>query len=273
MNLNELKNTTGDWRPSETFPLLFVGHGNPMNAILNNPFTQRLTSWGAELSLRPRAILVISAHWLSRGTHVSVTPKPSTIHDFGGFPSELYSIQYPAPGAPDIAREAVKMITSLQVVADINRGLDHGAWTILKHLYPDAEIPVFQLSIDYYQSLSWHYDLAAELKELRHKGVLIIGSGNIVHNLYQVDFNENAKPFPWALEFDEMVQSNLMAGDFKRLNNPESFGTASKLAVPTPDHYIPMLYTLGLADPSEKLELIYREIQNAAVSMLSFQIG
>ncbi|MDR3609778.1 MAG: 4,5-DOPA dioxygenase extradiol [Ignavibacteriaceae bacterium] len=254
-------------------PVLFIGHGNPMNAIYDNLFTQTLSSYGKELgNLSPSAVLVISAHWLSKGTYVSTILTPPTIHDFSGFPDELFQVQYPAPGSPALALETKKLITSINVEEDNKFGLDHGAWSILKHLFPLADIPVYQLSIDYKKSPQWHFDLARELKPLREKGVLIIGSGNIVHNLYMVDFSNSAKPFPWAVEFDELVKIRLLDKKYESLTDYKDIGN-SYLAVPSNDHYLPMMYTLGLADKDEPLQFIYEEIQNATISMRSFRIG
>jgi len=271
MNLSDINKTTGH-NPTKTFPVLFIGHGNPMNAIQDNDFTHMLTMWGKQFQERPKAILVYSAHWLTRGIHVTVTEKPETIHDFGGFPPELYKIQYPAPGASHEAREVKAMASSVEIKEDPLRGLDHGAWTILRHLYAEADIPVFQLSIDYYKPLSYHFELARELYTLRNKGVLVIGSGNIVHNLHQADFNNKA-PYDWAIEFNDMVKSQILKGDFRSLIDLENLSSSSQLAVPTPDHYIPMLFSLGLSDKGEKTEIIFDEIQHASVGMLSFQIG
>jgi 4,5-DOPA dioxygenase extradiol len=254
-------------------PVLFIGHGNPMNAIYNNPFTQSLASEGKTLKkLNPAAILVVSAHWLSYGTRVSISLKPQTIHDFAGFPEELFQIQYPAPGAPDLAVYTKSLITFTSVEEDDKWGLDHGSWSILKHMFPLADIPVFQLSIDYKKPPRWHFDLANELKTLREKNVLIISSGNIVHNLYMVDFSDTAKPFPWAIEFDELVKTRLNNKDFDSLIDYKNLGNPY-LAVPNNDHYLPLMYTLGLVDKNEELNFIYEEIQNATISMRSFKIG
>ena len=254
-------------------PVLFIGHGSPMNAIFNNPFTQNLTAEGDKLKkLNPVAVLVVSAHWLSIGSRVSVTPNPPTIHDFGGFPDELFQVQYPAPGAPDLAVQTKNLVTSTTIEEDTKWGLDHGAWSILKHIFPLADIPVFQLSLDYKKPLQFHFDLAKELIPLREKGVLIIGSGNIVHNLYLVDFSDFAVPFPWAIEFDELVKEKLINKDFDALINYKNIGN-SYLAVPTIDHYLPLMYTLGLAGKDEELKFIHEEIQNATISMRSFKIG
>jgi 4,5-DOPA dioxygenase extradiol len=257
----------------EKMPVLFIGHGNPMNAIYNNAFTQTLASEGESLKkLNPLAILVVSAHWLSNGTRVSVTPTPPTIHDFGGFPEELFQVQYPAPGAHDLAIYTKNLITFTPVEEDNKWGLDHGAWSILKHMFPLADIPVFQLSIDYKKPPQWHFDLAKDLKTLREKNILIIGSGNIVHNLYLVDFTDAAKPFSWAVEFDELVKNCLLKKNYEALIDYKDIGN-SYLAVPSNDHYLPMMYILGLSDKTEDLNFIYEEIQNATISMRSFKIG
>lgn len=262
-----------DLNVNELMPVLFVGHGNPMNAIYNNSFTKSLASEGEILKkLNPAAVLVISAHWLSNGTHVSVSPNPPTIHDFSGFPDELFQVQYPAPGATDLAIFTKNLVTSIPIEEDNIWGLDHGAWSILKHMFPLADVPVFQLSIDYKKPPRWHFDLANELRTLREKNVLIIGSGNIVHNLYLVDFSEKAIPFPWAVEFDEQVKTKLINKDFDALIDYKDIGN-SYLAVPSNDHYLPLMYTLGLSDKNEQLSFFYEEIQNASISMRSFIIG
>ena len=262
-----------DINKNEKMPVLFIGHGNPMNALYKNPFTKSLAEEGEILKkLNPAAVLVISAHWLSNGTRVSVSPNPDTIHDFGGFPDELFQVQYPAPGAPDLAAFTKNLITYTHVEEDNKWGLDHGAWSILKHMFPLADIPVFQLSIDYKKPPRWHFELANELKTLRQKNVLIIGSGNIVHNLYMVDFSETAKPFPWAVEFDDLVKIKLVNKDYDALIDYKDIGN-SYLAVPSNDHYLPLMYALGLSDKSEQLSFIYEEIQNATISMRSFIIG
>jgi 4,5-DOPA dioxygenase extradiol len=258
---------------NKKMPVLFIGHGNPMNALKDNRFTQTLSSFGIELkNLNPSAILVVSAHWLSTGTFVSTTPNPPTIHDFSGFPEELFRVQYPAPGSPEFAIETLNLITSAVVHEDNKWGLDHGAWSILRHLFPLADIPTFQLSIDYKKPPQWHFDLAKELKPLREKGVLIIGSGNIVHNLYLIDFSDEAKAFPWATEFDEIIKERLLNKDYQSLTDYKDIGN-SYLAVPSNDHYLPLMYTLGLSEKDEQLKFIYEEIQNASISMRSFMIG
>ncbi|MBV8252432.1 MAG: 4,5-DOPA dioxygenase extradiol [Chitinophaga sp.] len=271
MQLNELKNISDNFPGTDLMPVMFIGHGNPMNGISDNAFTRALGNMGKSLPHKPTAILVISAHWLTKGTHVLVAPQPKTIHDFGGFPQALYQVQYPAPGAPELAIETGKLITSTTVVEDDHWGLDHGAWTVLKHMYPEADIPVYQLSIDYLQSPEYHYKLSSELKALRKKGVLIMGSGNIVHNLYQVVFSQHAKPFDWAISFDETVKKKLSAHQFEDLIKYHTLGQEAMLSIPTNDHYLPMIYTLGLIDQKEDIKFTYEEIQNASISMRCFQ--
>jgi len=273
MKLTEFKTITGNFESTSTMPALFIGHGNPMNALYDNAFTRHLTALGKSFAEKPKAILVVSAHWLTRGTHVLVSSKPKTIHDFGGFPQQLFDVQYLAPGAPELAKETGAMIKSTDVTEDSSWGLDHGAWTVLKHLYPAADIPVFQLSIDYGKAPEYHYSLAQELKALRKKGVLIIGSGNIVHNLYNIDFDANAKPFDWAVEFDSIVKSKLEHRLFTDLMDYTSLGKSAALAVPTNDHYLPMFYTLGLTEKNEGLKFTFEEIQNGSISMRCFEVS
>jgi 4,5-DOPA dioxygenase extradiol len=274
MELSELKKITDNFKNTGKMPALFIGHGNPMNALYDNPFTRNLKSLGESLNeIKPNAILVVSAHWLTHGTYVAVTPKPQTIHDFGGFPEELFNQQYPAPGAPDLALETKQLITSVIVQEDRRWGLDHGAWTVLKHMFPEANIPVFELSIDYSKPPLYHYNLAVELKSLRKKGVLIIGSGNLVHNLYKVNFSDHAKPFDWAVEFDEVVKTKLISKQYDDLMNYKLIGASALLSIPTNDHYLPVFYTLGVTDKDEELKFTYEEIQNASISMRCFQIG
>jgi 4,5-DOPA dioxygenase extradiol len=231
-------------------PVLFIGHGSPMNGIEDNRYAQSWAQLAARIP-RPQAIICISAHWLTRGTYVTATPQPETIHDFGGFPPELFAVEYPAPGAPALAAETRQLITKAQVGLDQEWGMDHGTWTILRRMYPEAQIPVLQLSIDYHQSPRYHYELAQELHALRKKGVLIIGSGNVVHNLGMVDFKRINDPqgygFDWALEFDGYVKKAVMSGDHAALIDYLSQGKSAQLAVPTPDHYYPLLYAAGIA--------------------------
>lgn len=276
MQLEQLRSITDSFAPTELMPVLFIGHGNPMNAILDNPFTRELAHTGASLRKKynPNVILVVSAHWLTKGTYVCASPKPETIHDFGGFPDELFAVQYPAPGSPEYAAKTAELAPEIHTTNDW--GLDHGSWTILKHLVPAADIPVFQVSIDYNRPMQYHFDLAKQLQALRRKGVLIIGSGNIVHNL-RLSMgnlrNDTGKPYDWAIEFDEWAKSRLNDRDFKALVNYEKKGTAAKLSVPTVDHYVPMLYSAGLAGANEELHQFYEEITFGGISMRCFQVG
>jgi 4,5-DOPA dioxygenase extradiol len=273
MTMTDSRSIGGDRGRTTRMPVVFVGHGSPMNAIAKNEYTKHLRHLASTLKEKPAAILVISAHWLTRGTHVAVSAQPETIHDFGGFPPELYRIEYPAPGAPAAAREVRQVITSTAVGEDHQWGLDHGAWAVLRHMYPEANVPAFQLSIDLKQPPQYHVALGQELKALRERGVLILGSGNIVHNLHEIDPDERAKPFDWAVEFDEMVKDKLIKREFDALTAYDGLGAAAERAIPTNDHYLPMLYVLGASDKQEELRFTHEEIQNASVSMRCFQIG
>ena len=270
MKLEQLKKITDTFDKSTKMPVFFIGHGSPMNAIEDNPFTRSLQSLGKSVIEKPNAILVVSAHWLTQGTFVSTTNLPETIYDFGGFPPELYEVNYPAPGSPEYAKEVLKLIPGVK--EDHEWGLDHGAWTVLKHLFPEAKIPVFQLSIDYYKPMEYHFDLAMQLKSLRQKGVLIIGSGNIVHNLRLFLSQNDNKPFDWALEFDAWSKEKILQHDFNSLINYETKGEAAKLAVPTVDHYVPLIYSLALADKNENIDFTYEE-NIGSISMRTFKIG
>jgi 4,5-DOPA dioxygenase extradiol len=262
--------------PSEKMPVLFIGHGSPMNALADNPFTRHLRALGIELSLKYeiQAIVVISAHWLTKGSYVHAGLHPETIHDFGGFPPALHQMQYPALGQPEVATAIHTLDNGIGLTEEW--GLDHGAWTILHHLWPNANIPVLQLSIDYGRPMSYYRTLSAQLKSLRNRGVLFIGSGNVVHNIpLSVPFlvKQDPKPFDWALEFDAWVGQKLDLNDYSALEKYETAGSAGKLAVPTPEHYIPMLYTLGLTESSEPIKLTFNEVGYGGMSMRSFQIG
>jgi 4,5-DOPA dioxygenase extradiol len=274
MQLQYLHRQTSSFKGTNRFPAWFIGHGSPMNVLLDNNFTRTLHTMGSSLSDKPNAILVISAHWLTRkGTYVAITEKPETIYDFYGFPQAMYDVQYPSPGSPEYAQEVKKAIPSTEVQEDKEWGLDHGAWTILKHAFPKAEIPVFQMSIDYSKPAAYHFALAKELQVLRNKGVLIIGSGNIVHNLRAADFhNISANPYPWAQEFDDISKKRIISRDFSDLVNYENLGQAALMSVPTPDHYYPMIYSLGLVNDKDEIRFTYEEIQNASVSMRCFEM-
>ena len=271
MKLTDFQKNAADFSASQKMPVLFIGHGNPMNAILDNDFTQTLTTLGQRLE-RPNAILVISAHWLTRGqTSVAVSPGPETIYDFYGFPPELYQVKYDAPGSPALAKELAQTVQSIRVHEDHEMGLDHGAWTILKFIFPKADIPVFQMSIDWNRLPQWHFNLATELRKLREKGVLITGSGNIVHNLRAVDFQNENTQFDWAVEFDEAVKNKIDSKDFQSLVDYTNMGRAAQLSVPTNDHYLPMLYSLGVLDKNEEIKYTYERVQNGSISMRCFE--
>lgn len=271
MKIQELKTITNGFTNSERMPVLFIGHGHPMNALFDNSFTQSLQRIGKTIQ-KPNAIMVVSAHWQTNGTFVSVNPAPQTIYDFGGFDEKLFQVKYEPAGHPVLAREVIQELPLIQ--EDHEMGLDHGAWTVLKFIYPQADIPVFQLSIDYTQSPAKHFEIAKALKKMREKGVLIIGSGNIVHNLRRVDYyNIDAKTQDWALEFDTVVRDKLNDKNFESLVDYKKLGTSAFLSVPTEDHYIPMIYALGLASAHEPVTCLYEGFQFANISMRCFKIG
>lgn len=268
MNLHAFKSITDDHGKTDRQPMLFVGHGNPMNAIEDNRFSQSWRKIGAELP-RPKAILSVSAHWLTRGTRVLAVQQPETIHDFGGFPQELFQQQYPAPGAPEFAKETQRLSTKKHIILDDEWGFDHGTWSVLKQMFPAADIPVYQLSIDYHQSMEDHYALAQELRVLREQGVLVIGSGNIVHNLQAVNWKPNAKPYDWALEFDATVKQWIEKGDHRAVLDFQKLGSVAKMAHPTYDHFLPLLYVLGFQYPEEHAAFFNDEFDMSSVSMRS----
>jgi 4,5-DOPA dioxygenase extradiol len=256
-------------------PVLFIGHGSPMNGIEDNDFSRRWHELGRELPT-PRAVLVISAHWLTRGTHVTAMEKPRTIHDFGGFPDELFAVEYPAPGDPALALETRQLITSTSVGLDHDWGLDHGTWSVVKRMYPEAAIPVLQLSIDYARPPAYHYALAGELAALRRKGVLIIGSGNMVHNLRMLAWDKLNEPdygYDWALEINETFKQKIAVADHAPLIDYPSLGSAARLAIPTPDHYYPLLYILGLQAKGESAQFFNDRAVGGALTMTSVRVG
>jgi 4,5-DOPA dioxygenase extradiol len=274
MNLNELSKITNPLNSTEQMPVLFMGHGSPMNAIEENEFVQGFRQVGKTIP-KPAAILCISAHWETKGTLVTAMEKPTTIHDFGGFPQALFNVQYPAPGDPQLARETKSMITKTTVGLDDKWGLDHGAWSVIKHLYPNADVPVIQMSLDYTRTPQYHYELATELSALRKKGVLIIGSGNMVHNLRMIAWDKlNATGFgyDWAIEASEKMKSYILNGDHQQLINYKSQGTAFELAIPSPDHYLPLLYTLALKEQNEKISLFNDKAVAGSLTMTSVKI-
>jgi 4,5-DOPA dioxygenase extradiol len=255
-------------------PVLFIGHGSPMNAIEENEFVAGWQKLGKELP-KPQAVLCISAHWETRGTWVTAMEKPVTIHDFGGFPQELYRVQYPAPGSPELACLTKDLVKIAEVNFDDKWGFDHGCWSIVRHLYPGAEVPVIQLSLDYYQSPQYHFDLARELSSLRKKGILIIGSGNMVHNLRLVDWEKIDVAdygFDWAIEASEKMKKYILNGDFTQLINFRSQGSAFGLAIPTPEHFLPLLYSLALKVEDESISIFNDKAVAGSLTMTSLKI-
>lgn len=256
MNLKSLETWTKDLRHSEVMPTLFFGHGSPMNAIQDNLFTKTFAKIGQEIAI-PHAIICVSAHWETHGTKITAMKQPRTIHDFYGFPRELSEVTYPAPGDPSLAEQTVSLISLKEIHLDHEWGLDHGTWSVLRHVYPDANIPVLQLSIDVKMSFAEHYALAQELKQLRRKGILVIGSGNMVHNLGMVDWKrlDEQFAFDWALEASDIMKKLILNGDGKELLKLPSMNSAMSLAIPTPEHFIPLLYVMGMKDEQDEISL------------------
>tara|TARA_B100000508_G_scaffold138385_1_gene134373 strand:- start:57304 stop:58188 length:885 start_codon:yes stop_codon:yes gene_type:complete len=274
MKASALKKLSDNLSPSPKMPVLFLGHGSPMNAIEENEFVKGFRQVGNEI-IKPSAILCVSAHWETKGTFVTAMDSPRTIHDFGGFPQELHNVQYPAPGDPNLASKTKSIISSTDVELDYNWGLDHGSWSVIKHLYPDADVPVIQLSLDYRKSAQYHYELAQELQKLRYQGVLIIGSGNIVHNLRKVAWDKlNGEPFAydWAIEARTKMNELILEGDHKSLINFNSLGKSMQLAIPTPEHYLPLLYTLALKDEKDNISLFNDKPVGGSLTMTSLKI-
>lgn len=256
-------------------PVLFIGHGSPMNGIEDNEFSRRWKKMAQEIPV-PKAVLVVSAHWFTKGTKVTAMDFPKTIHDFGGFPQALFDVQYPAPGNTILAKETAGIIKSAKVEPDHDWGLDHGTWTIVRHMYPQANIPVVQLSIDYSKGPQYHYDLGKELYELRKKGVLIIGSGNMVHNLRMIAWDKmdtDNYGFDWAIQMNDTFKNLISNKNHKPLIAYEGFGTAGKLAIPTPEHYLPLLYSLSLQNDQDKVEFFNDKTVAGSLTMTSVKIG
>lgn len=274
MKLSDLNKLTEPLSKTAKMPVLFLGHGSPMNAIEENEFVTGFRNIAKGIP-KPNAILCVSAHWETKGTFVTAMQNPPTIHDFGGFPQELFAVQYPAPGSPDLAKETKSLITKTQVGLDEKWGLDHGAWSVVKHLYPYADIPVIQMSMDYSQSPQYHYELSQQIKSLREKGVLVIGSGNIVHNLGMVEWRRLNEIFgyDWAIEANEKMKSYILHGNHKELINFRSQGRAFDLAIPTPEHYLPLLYSLALQEKNEEVTLFNDKAVAGALTMTSLKIG
>ena len=257
----------------EILPAIFFGHGNPMNAVSDNIYTAGWRKIG-EQTPRPKAILSISAHWFVPGTGVTIGTAPKTIHDFGGFPRELYQVQYPAPGDPELARRVHKMLQPLPVSFDSSWGLDHGTWSVLTHAYPDANVPVVQLSIDETQPASFHFEIGRRLAPLRAEGVLIVGSGNLVHNLHAYAWGRHMPdPFDWAIRFEQEAKQMMVAGEYKPLIDYEKLGPEAKLSIPTPDHYLPLLYVIGARQAGEAISFPVEGVDGGSISMLTVQVG
>jgi 4,5-DOPA dioxygenase extradiol len=275
MNINYLSKISDSFTKSPKMPVLFLGHGNPMNAIRENEFVQGFRNIVTKIP-KPNAILCVSAHWETKGTFVTAMEHPKTIHDFGGFPKELFEVQYPAPGSPDLAKQTQKLITTTNIELDDKWGLDHGAWSVIKHMYPNADIPVIQMSIDYSKPAQYHYELGKQLSALREKGVLIIGSGNIVHNLRMVDWQNMDKvghAYDWAAEAKEKMNDFILESDHQSLINYQKNGKAFQLAIPTPEHYLPLIYALSLKDKKDNVSLFNDKAVGGSLSMTSVLIS
>ena len=275
MNLQELSKAASSLKQGAKMPVLFIGHGSPMNGIEDNPYSESWRKLAKEIPL-PKAVLCISAHWLTQGTLVTALEKPPTIHDFGGFPQELFDVRYPAPGSPAIAEETRRAVKSIAVKSDHEWGLDHGAWTVIRRMYPEAKVPVLQFSIDYHKPPQYHYDLGRELAGLREKGVLILGSGNMVHNLRLIAFdriNDAEYGFDWALEMKAKFAKHILERNHAALIGYEGMGEAAKLAIPTPDHYYPLLYILGLQEKGETAVLFNDKAVGGSLTMTSVKIS
>jgi 4,5-DOPA dioxygenase extradiol len=266
---------TGAGGAAAVTPAIFFGHGNPLNALLSNAYTEGWARVGASLVERPRAVLSVSAHWyLPGGAAVTAARAPRTIHDFGGFPRELYEVKYPAPGAPELVARVGELLAPAPVEADTRWGLDHGTWSVLCHVFPDADVPVVQLRIVETLTAAEHYELGRRLAPLREEGVLVMGSGNVVHNLHAYAWGRHAaEPFDWAVRFEERVRESLAAFDHAPLVNYESLGRDARLSVPTPEHYLPLLYVIATRRPGEGVSFPVEGIDGGSVSMLSIQIG
>jgi 4,5-DOPA dioxygenase extradiol len=274
--LSSFKSFTDNLEEQEhLMPVLFIGHGSPMNGIEDNEFSKRWTSMAAEIP-QPKAVLVVSAHWFTKGTHITAMDFPKTIHDFGGFPKALFEVQYPAPGNPALAKETVGLIHTANVQLSHDWGLDHGTWTVVRHMYPKANIPVLQLSIDYTKDAKYHYELAKEIYSLRKKGVLIIGSGNMVHNLGMIAWNKLDEPdygFDWAKQINETFKNLISNNSHDKLIQYQNLGKEALLAIPTPEHYLPLIYTLGLKGKNDAVSFFNDKAVGSSLTMTSVKFG
>jgi 4,5-DOPA dioxygenase extradiol len=254
-------------------PAIFFGHGNPMNAVRDNDYTKAWSRIG-QTTPKPKAILSISAHWFVSETGVTIATSPRTIHDFGGFPRELFQVQYPAPGDPNLARQVQKLLAPLEVTLDNSWGLDHGTWSVLRHVYPDADIPVVQLSIDENKPASFHFEIGKKLAPLREEGILVLGSGNLVHNLHAYAWGRHMPdPYDWAVRFERDAKEMMVAGEYKPLIEYEKLGPEALLSIPTPDHYLPMLYVIATKQQGEIITFPIEGVDGGSISMLTVQVG
>ncbi len=273
--LQALGSITQTFTATPKMPVLFIGHGSPMNAIEENEFVQGFRNIATTLP-QPQAILCISAHWETKGTRVTAMQMPKTIHDFGGFPKELYEVQYPAPGSPELAKIVTSMVDKTQILCDDSWGLDHGAWSVIRQMYPQANIPVIQMSIDYSASPEQHYEIGKQLSALRKKGVLIIGSGNIVHNLRLVDWNNFDKDnyaYEWAQEASNKIKTFITENNHKAIIDFRKMGKAFDLAIPTPEHYIPLIYSLSLQDKGDLIYFFNDKAIAGSLTMTSLKLS
>jgi 4,5-DOPA dioxygenase extradiol len=271
MTLNDIKKLGSRNPEAPVMPTLFVGHGNPMNAITENDYTRAWHALGETLP-RPSAILCVSAHWQTRGSAVTAVPQPRTIHDFGGFPPELYKVQYPAPGSPELAEETKALVQRTSVALDHEWGLDHGCWSVIMHLFPKADIPVVQLSLDFTKPAQWHFDLAADLAALRSRGVLIVGSGNIVHNLGLADWSHPGG-FDWAESANRKLKDLILDRNDASLMTYEKLGRDVQLSIPTPEHFLPLLYVLGAKKPSDSISFFNDKTELGSIAMTSVMLS
>jgi len=254
-------------------PTIFFGHGNPLNAIARNTYTDAWSLIGQQMP-KPKAILSISAHWYVPGTGVTIGAAPRTIHDFGGFPAELYQVQYPAPGDPGLAFRVQQLLAALEVTLEDSWGLDHGTWSVLRHVYPRADVPVVQLSIDENKPAALHFEIGKQLAPLREEGVLIAGSGNLIHNLHTYAWGRRTRePYDWAVRFEDMARQMMVSGEFAPLIEYEKLGREPALSIPTPDHYLPLLYVLAAAQKSDSVSFPVTGVDGGSISMLAVQIG
>ena len=271
--LNQFKNFTSNLPQSDLMPALFMAHGSPMNGIEVNEFSKGWADMAKSIP-QPTAVLVVSAHWFTNGTKITAMDRPPTIHDFGGFPQALFDVQYPAPGNPALAEETKSLITTIQVELDHDWGLDHGAWTVIRHMYPNANIPVLQLSIDYTKGAQYHYDLTKEISALRKKGVLILGSGNMVHNLRMLSWEMiNGGGYDWANEANDKFKTAILNKNHQSLINFEQMGSDVRLAIPTPEHYLPLMYILGVQSDKEEASLFNDKAVGGSLTMTSVKVA